>query len=177
MWTSQGFHPTSRLTLSQCWERRDLEISEFYVEKERGTTDNEAPKLWKGRSGSQPIKLLFGWQQGMLLILEDSSMARCQTHCEYYNQYIDTDSRSCFKFDSYYKFVSFRAGKNWSSEWEACFFIQRICPTRFLHTLPKCYWLSLFVHSFLSSVNLILSFSSRGSVYSKSFCLLPLIIQ
>ena len=32
-------------------EPRDQEISEFYVVQERGTTDFEAPWMWKGQSG------------------------------------------------------------------------------------------------------------------------------
>ena len=42
---------TCRAVLSQIWEPRNHEISEFSEAHERRTTFFEAPKLWKGRSG------------------------------------------------------------------------------------------------------------------------------
>ena len=48
-------YPTNPLTFL---EPRDQEIGEFYVAQEHRATDIEAPKLWKGSSGtSQFYKL------------------------------------------------------------------------------------------------------------------------
>ena len=42
-------HPTDPFTIL---EPRDEEIVEFYAEQKRRATDFEAPKLWKGLSGT-----------------------------------------------------------------------------------------------------------------------------